>query len=144
MDEKRLTMRLTSYWERLRKNKEIPLFSAANGHTVSDVWPYCFIVSVIKKKDAQYKYEYMGEPIQKLYGRDLTGLIVDQKMTQFPGGVIHKRLGDVISQRGYVRDEGHLLNDRGQLIKYRACMLPFGNRKQEVTHILVGLSCRFY
>jgi hypothetical protein len=144
MQEQRLTLRLMRYWELIRKNSPFPEFFHFNSAVIEEIWPYCFMVSVDKAREGSYKYEYMGEPLTELYGQDMTGLTVDPNMTEFPGGVIIGRLGTVVANKAPVHDEGHLVNKQGQLVKYRACLLPLGNEKMGVTHIIAGLSCRYF
>lgn len=144
MREQRVTLRLLQYWELIRKGRDIPEIHVLNPTAIEDIWPYCFRVKVEgAAPNLSYKYEYLGEPIAKLYGRDLTSQTVDQNMTQFPGGVIHKQLGGVITNPSPQHHDGHFVSDGNKLIKYRACLLPFGN-KEKVTHIVTGLSCRFF
>lgn len=95
-------------------------------------------------KRALYTYEYMGEPIIALYGRDMTGLHVDEKMKQFPGAVVFRKMGEVVQDGCPKEDTGYLMNDAGRMIKYRACFLPFGDKKKGITHIIVGMSYRIF
>lgn len=144
MDEHRLTRRLLNYWEMVRKDRTCPEIYNFNTAAVEDVWPYCFQVSVDSRKGIRYRYEYMGKPIVDLYGLDLTGEAVDHGTKDFPGAVIHKKLAEVLEKQTPLSDEGHFPSKKGKLIKYRACLLPFGNPENGVTHVVVGLSCRSF
>jgi hypothetical protein len=144
MEEHRLTRRLLSYWNLIRKDKEFPDIVHLNTAAIEDVWPYCFQVGVDPRKHTGYKYEYMGEPIAKLYGDDLTGRTIEKNAKDFPGAVIHNKLPEVAHSHAPLHDEGHFIAKNGNLIKYRACILPFGYPKEGVTHIVVGLSCRVF
>ena len=46
MHQKRLTDRLTSYWDLLRKENTMPEFAKFNNSSLSDVWDYCVLFSV--------------------------------------------------------------------------------------------------
>ena len=142
MHEQRLTLRLLRYWELMRKDAPYPPISHFNSEVVGELWPFCFKTAVDKRKKTAYTYEYMGDELAKLYGQDLTGMTIDYNMTQFPGGVVHKKLPEVVESGAPLLDDGHFLNQEQGLIKYRACYLPFGDSKKGVTHIVVGLSCR--
>jgi hypothetical protein len=144
MEELRLTRRLHRYWEHIRKDKDMPDIHQLNHATIEDVWPYCFRVKVDTRKGISYKYEYMGEPIAKLYGDDLTGRAIEHKARDFPGAVVHDKIPEAVEKAIPVNDDGHFVNRAGKLIKYRACILPFGNEKEGVTHVVVGLSCRVF
>ena len=145
MQEQRITRRLLTYWDGVRKSQQIPDILRFNSAAIEDVWPYCLRILVdARHKKSVFNYEYMGEPIARLYGRDLTGLIVDQTTRQFPGKVIHHKFEQVLHEKTPMSDAGHFINEEGRMIKYRACILPFGTPKKGVTHIVVGLSCRVF
>lgn len=143
MQEQRLTYRLTHYWQKIRKDKAYPDMRHFNQAAVEDLWPNCFRVTVDNKERHLYRYEYMGEAIRSLHGRDLIGQPVEMHVMTFPGKVIHKKFDQAASGEA-VEDQGHFLNNEGQLIKYRACLLPFGNEERGVTHLLIGLSWRAF
>jgi hypothetical protein len=141
MREQRLTARLQRYWERIRRSNNIPEIQRFNAEAIEDIWPHCFKISIAGKF---YQYDYMGEPLIKLYGRDLTGQMADVRMKQFPASVVYAALRDVLDKREPVYGDGHLVNSDGRLIKYRSCFLPFGNAKRGVTHVVVGMSYRVF
>lgn len=143
MQEQRLTRRLLKFWNMVRKDNAIPEMIRFNPAALDDIWPHCFKVSVdTHGKNPVFTYEYMGDPIAKTYGRDLTGMIVDQYTKQFPGKVLHYKFSEILERKEPMSDDGHFISDHGYLIKYRASILPFGNEKKGVTHIVVGLTCR--
>jgi hypothetical protein len=144
MEELRLTRRLHRYWDHIRKEREFPDIYQLNTSAIEDVWPFCFKVSIDTSKGISYKYEYMGEPIAKLYGDDMTGRAIEHNARDFPGSVIHTKIPQAVETRLPLTDDGHFVNRLGQMIKYRACILPFGNDKDGVTHVVVGLSCRVF
>lgn len=146
MQEQRITRRLQTYWDRLKKEDEAyPDIHRFNHTVVEDIWPFCFRVSVGNDKPAHFTYEYMGEELSKIYGHDLTGVTVDPRVSHFPGSVLHLRLDNVVQSGGVpMQDNGHLINFDGKLIRYRACLLPFGSERDGLTHIIGGLSCRFF
>jgi hypothetical protein len=142
--EQRFTERLTKYWQQIRRDQAFPDIKQFNTSTVEDVWPYCFRVSVNKSGADSFKYEYMGTLLVDLYGNDLTGITINYNMREIPGSVIHKRLQEVAESAAPAQDEGHYINKKGKSIKYRACVLPFGNPREGMTHIVVCMSYRAF
>jgi len=142
--ELRLTRRLLNYWQRLRKKKArtCPDIAFFNTAALEDVWPYCVQLG-IESRAGTYKYEYMGDGIKRIYGEDLTGNVVDAGSAgkKFPGEKIFKKMGGMADGIP-VEDEGHFLKADGSVVKYRACLLPFGNKSNNVSHIIIGFSCR--
>jgi hypothetical protein len=147
MHEKRLSHRLRTYWDGMREadNNNLPDIRKFNTGAIEDVWQHCFRVSISSSaKKPSYKYEHMGTAIVQMYGRDLTGQAVDGVNQAFPGKVIYGKFNEIISQPQPLYDEGFFMNERDSLVKYRACLLPFGTAKDGITDILVGLSCRSF
>ncbi|MGE3714041.1 MAG: hypothetical protein AB7F82_05880 [Alphaproteobacteria bacterium] len=145
MQEQRLTVRLRSYWDMVRKDQPYPDIHRFNTSAIEDIWPFCFRVSINHTRPPTFTYEYMGEELVKLYGHDLTGLTVSPKMAHFPGSMLHQRLENLLQLGGQpMQDNGHLINFDGKLIRYRACLLPLGNERNGITHIICGLSCRYF
>jgi hypothetical protein len=140
-----LTARLIEHWHCVRKDKPLPEMARFNPGPVDDLWPQCFLVSIEGRgKRPLFKYEYMGEAIVQLYGRDLTGCYADERVAQFPGAIVCRGLGPAATHRQPLEEDGFFINEQGRLVKYRACFLPFGNETKGVTRIVVGLSGRVF
>ena len=150
MEERRLTMRLRKYWDLVRKTQPMPDYSQFNSGTIDDIWPYCFVVSVDAAGEQSadgnhtYKYVYIGRPIITMYGRDFTGQTLTQGMKHFMGGHVFDKLQTVTSKCEPLEDTGHIVNQQGKMLKYRACYLPFGKEANSLTHIVVGLTYRVF
>ncbi|MDX1974977.1 MAG: PAS domain-containing protein [Rickettsiales bacterium] len=145
MQEQRLTLRLKTYWELIRKTNDQPDIMQFNSAVVEDLWPNCLKVSVAGQgKYHVFKYDYMGDPLVKLYGTDLSGQIVERASSDFAGMVINAKLEKVANEGVPMLDEGHFITRKGQMIKYRSCLLPFSNKKGNLTHIIVGISYRSF
>lgn len=143
MHDNRLTTRLIDYWNRIRKNDEIPDFKRNNPTSIADLWERCFVLYIIPPNYSAYRYEYIGEKIQEIYGRDITGTFVDAKNRMSINDVIIPRLQTVktlIEIKTPQEDSGQLPTRNGKFIKYRIVLLPFGNSEGVVTHILIGVS----
>jgi hypothetical protein len=144
MYEQRLSVRLRKHWDLMRKEKAYPDFRQFNAAMVEDVWPECFLIGLDTRVGVNYKYEYMGENLVEIYGRDMTGQYIDHKVKHFPGVIVFKKLEELLRGSRPEEDGGCFTTPEGKIIKYRACFLPFGNDNQQITHIIVGLSCRMF
>jgi len=142
--EQRLTERIRKYWDQIRKENTYPDIKQFNTSIVEDIWPYCFRISVDKGGSDSFKYEYMGTLLIDLYGNDLTGLTINYNMKGVMGSVIHKRMEEVYKTGMPQQEEGHIINKQGKMVKYRACVLPFGNPREGMTHIVVCMSHRAF
>lgn len=143
--EQRLTTRLSNYWERLRDGASLPNIERFRSGDIPDMWEFCFQVSV-DQHDAsrkQYLYGYMGRQIIQAFGQDLTGKRVNSMVQNVPGANILKKIDSCVDGRQILTEDGKFINDKSKVVKYRSCMLPFGN-DAGVTHVVVGLSWRAF
>lgn len=143
MQEKRLVDRLQVYWTRIKEPDQIvPKYQRFNADAVHDLWPKCIVLEVVTHHNsptALYTYDYMGKDIVNAYGNDLTGQYVNVHMHNFPGWQILKSVDSLLHEPKVIITEGSFVNDAHRVIRYRACLLPFG-KEQRLTHVVVGLS----
>lgn len=140
VSEQRLTKRLLGYWEILQKDKIIPQIERFNSAAVEDIWHQCITLSVDTRRATIFKIENMGSHIVAIHGNDISGNIVDAATMMFPGSAMHKQLLGVVASAHYQKADGMFLNEKSEMVKYRACYLPFGSEQKGVTHIIVGLA----
>lgn len=142
MYEKRLTQRLTSYWEKLKKEEEMPSFQTFNPSIIDDVWDYCMLLAVNdNSQNASYSYSRLGEKVRSLYDNDVSGQAFRPTQKTSQSANIVKRVGELIEKHEPLYDNGQFISPRNKMVKFRSCMLPFG-QNGSVTHIIVGLSWR--
>jgi hypothetical protein len=141
MRENRLTDRLVRYWEQLRGDQALPSINRLNPERVMDLWPSCMTIHVVNMAGAtrNYAYEHVGESLQKMYGQRMTGQIGNSKMRDLPGWQMLKKIDEVIVQNAVVYEEGQFVSSTNRIVKFRACILPFGV-DDKVTHVVVGMS----
>ncbi len=142
--EQRLIDRLTSYWTLLRKDAPLPEFVQFNISAIEDVWSQCVLFTVQPTAAGQnpnVNFYNVGDKVKALYG-DVAGRSVNTGQRNFQGAAIVRRMGEVIASPQPVYDSGQFVNERSKVVKYRSCLLPFGNRDGKVTHVVAGLSWR--
>jgi hypothetical protein len=142
MQDKRLTIRLTNYWNLIRKEDILPAMDRFNKSALEDIMTKCCIykVEISGNSNKLYSYEFVGSNLKEAFGKDMTGQMFSTKLKTFPAARVINKIESVIEQKQPVVDEGQFINEKSQLIKYRSCLLPFGNREGRVTNILLGLS----
>lgn len=143
MIEQRLNDRLKKYWELLKQEDSMPVFSKFNSSAIDDVWGHCVLFAVNKAVGAEKSYTFyrMGDKVKNLYKEDLTGNTLKAKQRMFKGAAIIKRIDEVVREGNPIEDSGQFVSQDNKVVKFRSCLLPFGN-KNEVTHIVAGLSWR--
>lgn len=141
MQDKRLVTRLQNYWDLIRRGKAMPEIAQFNPSTIDDLWQNCMKVELnMSQGGGTYSYKYMGGKLVTLFGRDLTGTSVERTVVRYPYIVLIKKLDESVRAKKFMLDENQFVNDKGKVIKYRCCFLPFGTEAKGVTHIIVGLS----
>lgn len=143
-NEQRLTQRLLSYWDLIKKTNKMPQIEHFNSAAVEDLWPQCMMLSVDTRKGAVFKCEFMGDDLIKAYGRDIQSEILEANNAAFPGTVVYKRLQQMVQDTTPQEDSSFFLNKAGEMVKYRACFLPFGTDAKGLTNVVVGLSFRAF
>lgn len=146
MHDKRLTNRLITLWENIRKDRAMPEAAWFNPASVDDIWNQCF---KLKREGAaatfsNYCYEYMGSMIAEAYGQDLTGKTVNAQSKHFPGARIISKIDGLGVSFAPLMEEGQFINTHGKVVKFRSCLLPFGNAGNELTHVIGGVSWRSF
>ncbi len=141
--DQRLTDRLTKYWNQLRGAESLPPIGRLNPDRVYDLWPNCMMVQVVTVHAGThtYSYEYVGPALQSMYGKDMTGQIGSGKLRDLPGWQMLKKVDEVVVTPSVVIEEGQFINEKSRIVKFRACLLPFG-KNGKVTHVVVGMSYR--
>lgn len=143
--EQRLTLRLMQYWNLIRRDRPFPAIEQFNPLAVGDIWPECVKLRLNTRIGlVTFLCDYMGESLSKTYGRDMTGAILENNVQTFPGVVMYSKLNEIVANPAPMENNGHMLNEEGGLIKYRACFLPFCSEIKGLTHIIVGLSFRLF
>ncbi len=143
MQEKRLTTRLTTYWDMLRKKDIMPDFATLNSAALQDVWHNCIVLKLEPGTDNENRRYYVhavGDNIIHMYGDDPSGQYLTPKQRQFQAAKVITKAHEILDNPQPLFDEGKFVNTRSKVVKYRSVVIPFGNT--EVTHLLAGLSWR--
>jgi hypothetical protein len=145
MQEQRLTVRLTSYWNLIRKEAPIPQFAQFNEGVIDDLWPNCFLFvgqPPVAGKQA-FRIQRVGYKLESLFGQDFLGKEVSRPTFRtFGNGKIALRAEEACGSRVPVEDEGSYVNAQNKVVKYRACLLPFAADPEKLSHIIAGISWR--
>jgi hypothetical protein len=146
MNDQRLSVRLTNYWNLIRKEQVLPEYSKMNPSAVHDLWPSCLVcrIEVTATGAAQqFTFHAIGDGLKSIYNGQMLGKTVSAGQKHFQGAGVLKQLPTVLAKPEPLFDEGQFVNERSKVVKYRSCLLPFGAADgSAVTHVLAGLSWR--
>ncbi len=123
--ERRITLRLMAYWEKLRKHNAMPTEADIDPDDLQDLWDYCFLIHVKDLSKPDYNYTYLGKEIQHAYQGDLVG--DDGSGIASPNASkLASSYAKVIETCSPLLDEGEFINLHNDVVKYRQCLLPLG------------------
>jgi hypothetical protein len=139
--EQRITRRLISYWHECKGTKNIPLRQDISKEKLEDVWQDCFLIEVTEDERLghDFRYTYIGPRIIAAYGDNVTGADIQTSLLSPDGSHITDIFEEVVETKKPVVDESEFRNLQKVLVRYRQCVLPFGDEKGKVTCLLGGM-----
>jgi hypothetical protein len=141
MIELRLTGRLIKYWQPIKKDKNIPSIEKFSYDVVRDIRGKCFQVSVLRK-DGEYDFVYqeIGDELTDVFERNLIGMRVISQTSFLPAKKMIENMKQAINSNTPIELNGQFVSKNSEIIKYRSCLLPFGNDKDQITDFIIGIS----
>lgn len=140
--ERRITLRLLAYWEKLRGDRVMPAERDIDPEDIADLWDNCFLVHTADLGKPDYNFTYLGQGILDAYR---FGLSEDD-----PNGLISPN-ADSLSH-GYAQvmatgkpllQEGEFHNLHNDIVRFRQCLLPLGE-EDEIQAIFGGMRFKIF
>src|ERR1700761_8086466 len=119
--ERRITLRLLGYWERLRKDRDMPTEQDIDPEDIHDLWDSCFLIHVKDLEKSGYNYTYLGQAIEEAYQGGLSS--ADPALVSPHASKLSVCYAQIAQTRKPVVDEGEFVNQRNETVKYRQCLL---------------------
>jgi len=133
--ERRITLRMFSYWEKIRKDRSMPHVSDVNSADLHDLWDSCFLVMLDDKGNPDPDSSYIGKSIIHAYRHGLVEgenpIIISPNIDSFLRN--HMQIFD---SHKPLMEEGEFENFLLGTIKYRQCVLPLGENSK--LHAILG------
>lgn len=144
--ERRLVNRLKNYWDMLRGESDIPNFAKFNSAQIADMWQNCmsFSVTLTAGRKKMYQCNFVGENVSAGFGKDLKDRYVSSHDKRIlPGANLTEAMDDAVDNRLFVLSAGQFVNFQNKIVKYRDCIMPFGD-DNNVTNVVVGISWKAF
>lgn len=133
--ERRITLRLLAYWEKLRRGRTMPTEAEVTAHDIADLWQDCFILHF--DSESRLRTDYIGPDLLSLLQHHM-----DRKSpVMLEGKAAQSWLADMQKTPRPILHEGEMTNAKGRLVRYRQCMLPLGD-DDRLTAILGAMRCK--
>ena len=140
--ERRLSLRLLAYWEKLRAGDPIPEESLFNQYDIADMWGSCFLLHTDRFNEPGYHYTHMGDDIMKVWcgeaNKDTGEALISPKISH-----LSEIYAQIIRDQKPFIDEGEFINLDNQPVRFRRCFLPLG-KNGKVTAILGGMHFKVF
>lgn len=138
----RINELLQLYWQELKGNRPLPLEHEVSAEALKDIWNSCFLVV---KRHGSFAYEYLGTDLLDAYGDDLTGKEITEALLYPHPKSLFEAFQAVSTTALPAMDEGEFTNARGQVVKYRSCVLPLAAQGGDgVAFLLGGMKWKAY
>jgi hypothetical protein len=131
--ERRATFQLMAYWDELRADRALPTEDDIdpNHAALRDIWNQCFVVQVRDFASKDFNYTYLGPGIIDAYREELrehTGT----KIVSLTASKLMDIYKQIMAERRPLVHMGEFTDERGSIVKFRQCLLPFGHDKVDV------------
>ncbi|MAR55671.1 MAG: hypothetical protein CMM93_00665 [Rickettsiales bacterium] len=126
-DERRVSIRLLQYWNRLRGDRPYPSENDIDPDALVGLWDYCFLVQL---RDihmvADYNYTYFGNEL--IHGYEHGVLDSANGMMACPdANALHQKFVSVIETRAPMMEQDEYENAAGNKVQFRQSLMPLGD-----------------
>ena len=138
--ERRLVLRLLSYWRELAGERDMPQPSDIDGGRIPDMWGHCFLLEV--RGSGEPAFGYIGEQLAAQLDKDLTGQAVSSAGSDTllgQGASYHRQ---VLARGIPITLGGQFVNRERRAVLYRSILLPLGEGEGRITALFGGANCR--
>lgn len=140
--ERRLVLRLLSYWRSLLRGGEaMPSFLAVDPSSMEDIWPHCFVLDVVGH-EADPVFRQVGASFAAHSPIDLVGRRVSEARE---GSLVHASVSyvhEIIAKAVPVSRGGEFRKQDGTRVLYRSIVLPMSDDGSAVSGLLCAANCR--
>lgn len=140
-DERRITEILLAYWNKRRGDRLFPSPQEINPKDLTEIWDNCFMIRLVSdpEEEDEFRYTYLGSSIVAAYGDNLTGADIYTSLMSPSGARIADIFDKVATSKKPLVESSEFLNTQNVIIRYRQCVLPLGEKEDEVTHLIGGM-----
>jgi hypothetical protein len=138
--ERRLVLRLLSYWRDVCGDNDMPLPKDIDGSAIPDMWDYSFIINIDGDEGASF--ESVGDWHVEFHGKPVVGVSVGDVGDNTILGHSTSYLDEVVKRQIPVTYGGEFIDADGNEILYRSILLPLSSDGVNVDAVLGGANCR--
>lgn len=139
--ERRLVLRLLSYWRGLCDDDRLPSFAAVDPHAMDDMWPSCFVLDVAGH-ESDPVFRQVGTAFAAHSPCDLIGRRVSEALENTLVHASVSYVQQVIAKAVPISRGGEFHKEDGTRVLYRSIVLPMSDDGETVSGLLCAANCR--
>ena len=139
--ERRLSLRILSYWREIRGEENFPAYASINSDDITDMWPFCAILKVTGHEQDPL-ITHCGDNLQNLQGEDVSGqpLSAAPKDSLIANGLSYFQR--VLDKRVPITYGNSYSCESGETVFYRSAILPLSDDGEKIDYLLCAANCR--
>lgn len=137
--ERRLVLRLLSYWRDLCGERDWPSAADVVPPTLEDMQDFAFVIYL---NGGRPTFSHFGAWHSEFYGVDMTGRAIDELTRDTLAERSIRYLPEVLKRKIPVTYGGDVTEPGGRKLLYRSILLPLSDDGAEVTGVLGGANCK--
>ena len=135
--ERRLNMRLMSYWLELRGKGSEALAERFDPKALQELWPHCFTI-IDPDRPERAKLDRIGEAIAMESGLAPRAMAASKVPTDTLLGHALRLADEVMRIKYPIVDSGEFTDFHGRKCLYRSILLPLSNDRGEISLVVGG------
>ncbi len=139
--ERRLVLRLLTYWRDIRGERSFPALSDVQREQIADMWPNVFVLDVATNPADPCFVEF-GDKLSSAGDAPLRGCPVSLAP---PNTLLNHSVSycqEVIRKQVPISRGGEFINNRGIKVLYRSIILPMSSNSATIDRLLGAANCR--
>jgi len=140
--ERRLNMRLMSYWLELRGKGPRALAENFDPKSIAELWPHCFTVKHADEPD-RASLDHLGEAIAMESGLAPRAMAASKVPADTLLGQALRLMDEVMRIKYPIVDSAEFTDFQGRRCLYRSILLPLSNDRGEISLLIGGARGRY-
>lgn len=139
--ERRLVLRLLSYWRELCGEREFPSFAEVDPARIPDLWPHCFLLEIAGHTDNPV-FRSIGAGLAEPAGLDLTDSHVSDVPDKTLAAAAVAYVQEVLISKVPISLGSKYLRPDGVRVQSRSILLPMSDDGETINFLLGAANCR--